>query len=141
MKVQADQIKRPRLIEPFFDKELTPDNEFVVYIETTVSKNSTPSTIIQKNPKKSTEKDSSMPVTTFYVNGSFKKLDQTSQSILNILLPYAILSDLKTFMDDPKRLEMRLGEFHFIKDMALPKHSLNISWASGRRFSVATAST
>ena len=42
MKVQADQIKRPRLIEPFFDKELTPDNEFVVYIETSVSKNSTP---------------------------------------------------------------------------------------------------
>ena len=134
MKVQADQIKRPRLIEPFFNEELTPDNEFVVYIETYVSENSTPKTIIQKNTEKSTEKDSPMPITTIYVNGLFEKLDKTSQTVLQILLPYGILSDLKTFMDDPKRFEMQLGEFHFIKDMALPKHTMNISWASGRRF-------
>ncbi len=42
MKVSADQIKRPRLIEPFFNEELLPNNEFVVYIETTNDKVSTP---------------------------------------------------------------------------------------------------
>ncbi len=138
MKVQADQIKRPRLIEPFFNYELTPDNEFVVYIETSVSKNSTPSQIIQKNPENISEKDQDMPITTIYVNRSFDKLDKTSQTVLQILLPYGILSDLKSFMADPSRFDMKLGEFHFIKDMALPDHSMNISWNSGRRFAAST---
>ncbi len=48
MKVQADQIKRPRLIEPFFNEELTPDNEFVTYIDTSIQKDSTPFIIIPK---------------------------------------------------------------------------------------------
>jgi len=35
MQVVQNQIKRPKLIEPFFDKELTLDNEFVTYIDCT----------------------------------------------------------------------------------------------------------
>jgi len=40
MQVNQNQIKRPSLIEPFFDKELTPDNEFVTYINCSISSQS-----------------------------------------------------------------------------------------------------
>ena len=40
MQINQNQIKRPRLIEPFFDKELTPDNEFVSYIDCSISSQS-----------------------------------------------------------------------------------------------------
>ena len=33
MQVNQNQIKRPSLIEPFFNEELTPDNEYVTYID------------------------------------------------------------------------------------------------------------
>ena len=49
MQVNQNQIQRPKLIEPFFDKELTPDNEIVTYIDCAINvqsaackKNATP---------------------------------------------------------------------------------------------------
>ena len=35
MQVNKQNIQRPSLIEPFFNKELTPSNEFVTYIDCT----------------------------------------------------------------------------------------------------------
>ena len=35
MQVNKQNIQRPRLIEPFLDKELTPSNNFVTYIDCT----------------------------------------------------------------------------------------------------------
>jgi len=37
MQIIQNQIKRPLLIESFFDKELTSNNEFVTYIDCTQS--------------------------------------------------------------------------------------------------------
>ncbi len=37
MQVNQSQIKRPRLIEPFFNEDLTPDNNFVTYIDCTTN--------------------------------------------------------------------------------------------------------
>ena len=33
MQVNTNNIQRPTLMEPFFNKELTPDNEFLTYID------------------------------------------------------------------------------------------------------------
>lgn len=35
MQIKTDDIKRPQLITPFFTFDLTLDNEFFTYIETT----------------------------------------------------------------------------------------------------------
>ena len=40
MQVNQNQIKRPSLIEPFFNEELTPDNEFVTYIDCSIKSSS-----------------------------------------------------------------------------------------------------
>ena len=60
MQIDKNQIKRPSLIEPFFDKELTPDNEFVTYIDCSTNaqsvvhkKNVTPTSHNIKKPLKS----------------------------------------------------------------------------------------
>jgi hypothetical protein len=47
MQIQTDQIKRPRLIEPFLHLELTPTNDFVEYIDTTSADNNV--TSLQNN--------------------------------------------------------------------------------------------
>jgi hypothetical protein len=39
MQIQQDQIKRPRLIEPFLHLELTSSNDYVDYINTTSADN------------------------------------------------------------------------------------------------------
>lgn len=44
MQVNKQDIQRPRLIEPFLNKELTPSNDFVTYIDCTY----TPSNIVHK---------------------------------------------------------------------------------------------
>jgi len=44
MQVNKQNIKRPKLIEPFFNEELTPSNDFVTYIDCTY----TPSNIVYK---------------------------------------------------------------------------------------------
>ena len=49
MQVTKEEIKRPKLFEPFFDKELTPQNEFVTYIDCT-------------NRSTNAKKDSATPV-------------------------------------------------------------------------------
>ena len=41
MKIQSKERKRPRLIEPFFNTELLPDNSYVTFINTTSQKNVT----------------------------------------------------------------------------------------------------
>jgi len=40
MQVNKNQIQRPSLIEPFFDKELTPDNDYVTYIDCSTNSSS-----------------------------------------------------------------------------------------------------
>ena len=40
MQVNQNQIQRPLLIELFFDKELTPDNQFVEYIDCSTNSSS-----------------------------------------------------------------------------------------------------
>jgi hypothetical protein len=34
MQINQNEIQRPTLITPFFDQELTPDNEYLTYIDT-----------------------------------------------------------------------------------------------------------
>ena len=41
MKIQSKDIKRPKLIEPFFHTELLPDNSYVTYIKTSSQKSAT----------------------------------------------------------------------------------------------------
>ena len=41
MQIQVEDIKRPKLIEPFLNVELLPDNSYVTYINTTSQKNVT----------------------------------------------------------------------------------------------------
>jgi len=40
MQVNQNQIQRPSLIEPFFDKELTPDNKYITYIDCSINASS-----------------------------------------------------------------------------------------------------
>jgi len=42
MQIQVEDIKRPKLIEPFFNLEILSDNSYVTYINTTRQKNVTP---------------------------------------------------------------------------------------------------
>ena len=59
MQVNQNQVQRPKLIEPFFDKELTPDNEVVTYIDCSINasfivhkKNASPDGYIIEKPLK-----------------------------------------------------------------------------------------
>ena len=40
IQVNKNQIQRPSLIEPFFDKELTLDNDYVTYIDCSTNSSS-----------------------------------------------------------------------------------------------------
>ena len=58
MKVQTDQLKRPKLIEPFFDKELLPDNSFCIYIEVSPYSQKQASDRLVSTPSKNISKKS-----------------------------------------------------------------------------------
>jgi hypothetical protein len=37
MQINQNEIQRPTLITPFFGQELTPDNEYLTYIDTSIN--------------------------------------------------------------------------------------------------------
>ena len=82
MQVNKQNIKRPSLIEPFFNEELTPSNEFLIYIDCTTKssnavhkKNVTPdSHNIKKSLKNITYEDFS------------SLLKKANKSVLNQIL-------------------------------------------------------